>query len=174
MSREKDKIVEFKPNMLYQAAMDAVAKNMWEYKKELDANIPNELKEFYIFNTQQDDRVCEICAPLHSKVFPSTDDAHEPPLHELCRCYTTSIYKELTSITFKGLEAFVEMVHPMAIEIEFGGEEQEEIDDEGEKQKVFSQPSAIMRSTKQSVLGIFAQRFKNALKRFFRKSVREL
>lgn len=44
----------------------------------------------YIYNTQADERVCEICGPLHKKIFPISQLQYgvtAPPMHPRCRCY---------------------------------------------------------------------------------------
>lgn len=58
------------------------------YAREVIFKI-SKIKE-YIYNTQADERVCEICGPLHKKIFPMSQlevGVTAPPLHPRCRCW---------------------------------------------------------------------------------------
>lgn len=58
------------------------------YAREVIFKIAN-AKE-YIYNTQADERVCEICGPLHKRIFPVSQleiGVTAPPMHPRCRCY---------------------------------------------------------------------------------------
>ena len=88
--------------------------------QHLMGNVPKDLIQAYMYVTAEDDKVCERCSRLHGMVFPVTDDAHRPPIHPNCRCYTQPAVVDVLTMKIEKLGGKVYINHDKAFDLEYG------------------------------------------------------
>lgn len=119
---ELERIFKVKWNLkkLVKKYIRANKKIMAELLQHIEAHTPSNLIQGYMFMTSADDKVCIRCARLHGMVFSSLDDAHRPPLHPHCRCYTQPKILDIITMKVKELGGEITVDDARAFDLEYG------------------------------------------------------
>ena len=88
--------------------------------QHVEAHLPNDLIQGYKFVTAVDDMVCDRCAVMHGMTFPFTDDAHRPPIHPNCRCWTEPTILDILTMQTIDLGGVITINHNKAFDLEYG------------------------------------------------------